>query len=739
MPPRSGPSPVALLLEILPAVAAVALIVLVRQSGLTERLNLLAYDLALQLRPAPSGASTPIRIIGIDQEDLALYGPLVPDALLAEAVERLDRLGVRAIGLDMFCGQPVGSGWRRLREQASSNPRLVSVYFKLDGKTAIPGTPTDRQANADLYIDPQDGVLRRDVLQVSQGPEADSVTLPLRLLQIATGRGEPRWPSPSSLPTARGLDAGGGGYLPDAGVSAPAYRQRMLAFHQPGSFPTWPLRSLLRDPLPEAQIRQLRSSIVLIGVVAPSSKDTFAVPFTAWRSGLRRYELPGVEIHAHRLAALLADETGGNPGIQASPVAVNGVLLLLGIGAGLLVGEGVANLRRAILLGGLLLPLGVGAVGASLAMGVWLDGALPLLTFVLIATAGWLRRGGHLQIRGWQLEEQNRHSRTLFDRFLSRNVAKALLENDNSQSPPELINVTILISDLRGFSLITAQHSPAVVVHLLNIYLECMIEVVEEFGGTIDEVLGDALLVMFGAPQPCPNHAEVAIACAIQMQLAMERVNRLNLQQDLPELAMGIGLCSGDVMAGPIGSGRRAKYAVVGSAVNLAARIEALTVGGEIFAAEATVRGVRADLRIDARHRWMVKGSWEPLEVAKIGAIAGAYNLALPQGTAIPKPLAHPLRMTYQPIQAKTRQGAPRDGLITHLGEKEAWLAAQGADLEPFDDLVLSFPDHPGDVYAKVREGESSGAVRIVFTTLPLALKDWLGSAAAAESGPEPL
>ncbi|MFN9954748.1 MAG: CHASE2 domain-containing protein, partial [bacterium] len=145
-----------------------------RQSGLTERVNLFAYDLALQLRPAPSGASTPIRIIGIDEEDLARYGPLVPDALIADAVERLDRLGVRAIGLDMFCGQPVGSGWRRLRELASTNPRLVSVYFKSDGKTAIPGTPPDRQANADLFIDPQDGVLRRDLLQVTEGPEASS-------------------------------------------------------------------------------------------------------------------------------------------------------------------------------------------------------------------------------------------------------------------------------------------------------------------------------------------------------------------------------------------------------------------------------------------------------------------------------------------------------------------------------------------------------------------------------------
>ena len=138
-PPDHRPARLAPLLELLPAAAALALLLLVRQSGLTEQVNLFAYDLALQLRPTPSGASTPIRIIGIDEQDLARYGPQVPDGLLASAVQRLNRIGVQAIGLDMFCGQAVGFGWQALRQEAANNPRLVSIYFELDGKTAIPG------------------------------------------------------------------------------------------------------------------------------------------------------------------------------------------------------------------------------------------------------------------------------------------------------------------------------------------------------------------------------------------------------------------------------------------------------------------------------------------------------------------------------------------------------------------------------------------------------------------------
>jgi adenylate cyclase len=246
------------------------------------------------------------------------------------------------------------------------------------------------------------------------------------------------------------------------------------------------------------------------------------------------------------------------------------------------------------------------------------------------------------------------------------------------------------------------------------------------------------LLVLFGAPQPRLDHAEAAIACAIQMQLAMERVNSGNRQQDLPEVAMGIGLCTGDVMAGTIGSGLRAKYAVVGSAVNLAARIEALTVGGEIFAAEATVCGVAAELRMDGQHQWMVKGAGEPLRVFSIGAIAGAYNLALPSRTLLLRPLPQPMRVTYQLIQAKTRHGSPRETFVTHLAEEGAWLAPPTTDLEPFADLVLRFSDPPGEVYAKVREGQSPEGVRIVFTTMPMPLRAWLRSPGAGEAPRSP-
>ncbi|MEB3317912.1 MAG: adenylate/guanylate cyclase domain-containing protein [Cyanobacteriota bacterium] len=725
--------PGALARQLVPSLAALGVLLMLRQSGLSERLNLFAYDLALQLRPAPSGANTPVRIIGIDEEDLARYGPQIPDAMLAETVERLDRLGVRAIGLDMFCGQAIGFGWQRLRRQAVANPRLVSITFDLDGKRAIPGTPPHRQAYADIYTDPQDGVVRRDLLHVTGQRAVNQVSLPMRLLQIATGQDQllrRLERQPHALAT---LDVGAGGYRPEAGVSAPGYLQRMLPYHQPGSFPTWSLRAFLRGSPPKEHSLLFRDSIVLIGVVAPSSKDTFPVPFSPWRQGERRYALPGVEIHAHRLAGLLALNAGQRPGIEAAPRAVNRLLLLVGIAAGWAVGEGMSSLRRSVAAGIAGALVGLGATAGSLALGMWWDGALPLMAYALMAAAAWTRRGSGHQERGFALERQNKQVRTLFDRFVSRNVAEALLAKANGQDSPvepasqQLQNITVLMSDLRGFSLLSKDHHPATIVRLLNRYFEVMFEVIEAHGGTIDEVLGDAILVFFGAPLPRIDHGEAAIACALAMQLAMEHVNESNRQQGLPALEMGIGLCSGEVLAGTIGSQRRAKYGVVGAAVNLAARIEALTIGGEVLAAESTVRAARTELRIDADYRLEVKGSLEPLRIVSIGAIAGRHNLALanrvPQRQALPKPV--PIR--YSILKGKHRQGLPYPATITHLAERHAWIVPEEDNLEPFLDLVLNVPGLSGDAYGKVR-GQACGSAQIIFTVLPPDIQEWFRS-----------
>ena len=738
---RQGMTRQGIVRQLGPYLAAFGLLLLLRQSQLSEQLNLLAYDLAVQLRPLPSGASTPVRIIGIDEDDLKRYGPMVSDGLLADAIERLDRIGVRAIGLDLFCGQPVGAGGARLRRLAASNPRLVSVYFDLDGKRAIPGTPPHRQGYADLYTDPQDGLVRRDLLHVVGTDQASKASLPMRLLQIAKGQRQlPRslQQQPQQLAD---LGEGAGGYLPESPVTDDHYLQRMLAFHQPGSFPQWSLGRLLRNQLSPQQIQQLRGSIVLIGVVAPSSKDSFPVPFSRGRAGDQRFTISGVEIHAHRLAALLALERGQPMGIQAASASLNRWLLLLALAVGIVAGERVPGLRRSLWVVASGLLLAVAATAALLALGVWLDAALPLAAFSLMAAAGWLRRGANQQIKAMLLELQNRNVRSQFDRFVSKAVAGELLDksqaSQTSHAASELRTVTVLMSDLRDFSLLGQDHHPTLIVQLLNNYFDAMFQVIEDYGGTIDEVLGDAILVLFGAPLVRADHAEAAVACALAMQIAMEKVNQTNAQQGLPALEMGIGLCTGDVIAGTIGSRQRAKYGVLGSAVNLAARIESLSVGGEVLAAESTVRATDVPLRIDADHSVAVKGSQELLRVFTIGAIQGTHNLALPLTSSQPQALQQPLSVDYCILKGKQRQGSAQPAVVTHLSEREAWIVLEGDQPELFDDLVLIFPTSSGsgngsaEAYGKVRE-QRNGHWHMVFGLMLPGIMEQIGMRGAA-------
>jgi len=183
-----------------------------------------------------------------------------------------------------------------------------------------------------------------------------------------------------------------------------------------------------------------------------------------------------------------------------------------------------------------------------------------------------------------KLEELTVLLKKMFGRYLSNEVMNSLIENPHTlELGGEKRSVTIMISDLRGFTALSERLEPEQVVRMLNTYFELMMEVILGYNGTINEIVGDSLLVIFGAPQEMPDRAQQAVACAIAMQNKMAEVNERNRPLGLPELEMGIGLNESEVIVGNIGSAKRSKYAVVGSGVNMANRIESYTVGGQVF------------------------------------------------------------------------------------------------------------------------------------------------------------
>ena len=214
--------------------------------------------------------------------------------------------------------------------------------------------------------------------------------------------------------------------------------------------------------------------------------------------------------------------------------------------------------------------------------------------------------------------------------YITDEIAAQILESPDAMSlGGDRRKVTILMSDLRGFTPLSEQHSPERVVETLNRYLGSMIDIINKHNGMIDAFIGDAILVVFGVPLSKENDAERAVACAVEMQLAMESVNRENESHGLPAIQMGVGINTGEVIAGNIGSEKRMKYSVIGSPVNLAARIESLTLGGQILISRSTHQEVKDGVRTDGALRVKLKGVTGPVMIYDIGGIAGNYDLHL--------------------------------------------------------------------------------------------------------------
>jgi len=226
-----------------------------------------------------------------------------------------------------------------------------------------------------------------------------------------------------------------------------------------------------------------------------------------------------------------------------------------------------------------------------------------------------------------KLDNQNILIKKTFGRYLSDDIVECILDSPQGAAlGGEKRVVTILLTDIRGFTAITERETAENIVGMLNIYLEIMTEIIFKYGGTIDEFIGDSILVIFGAPLKSKDHADRAIACAIEMQNAMDLVNKKNLELGFPEIEMGIGVNTGELIVGNIGSDKRAKYAVVGSNVNLASRIESYTVGGQIFISESTLNICKNKIKINSDFEAKPKGVAKTIKIYEISGIEGSIK-----------------------------------------------------------------------------------------------------------------
>lgn len=301
-----------------------------------------------------------------------------------------------------------------------------------------------------------------------------------------------------------------------------------------------------------------------------------------------------------------------------------------------------------------------------------------------------------------------------FGRYLTQEVVKRLLDSkDGLKLGGEIRDISIMMSDLRGFTALTSTMSPEQVIKFLNRYLGKMVDIILDHRGIIDEIIGDGILAFFGAPETLENHPELAVTCALKMQIAMEEINAQNEADGLPHLEMGIAVNTGDVVVGNIGSEKRAKYGAVGAQVNFTGRVESFTVGGQVLISHGTYERLSPMLDIRKTLQVEMKGVPGKVTLYDVRGVNGPDPVQLHDRDETMISLAHGIEVKVFGMAQKILEDTGRKATITDASLTTAKMLFEEAVIQWEDIRIhLTDPDgglSEGEIYAKVMSIEPAG------------------------------
>lgn len=293
-------------------------------------------------------------------------------------------------------------------------------------------------------------------------------------------------------------------------------------------------------------------------------------------------------------------------------------------------------------------------------------------------------------------------------RELEREI-RILLQQDAAcrASGAGRVDVTILLSDIRGFTSLVEELPPDLVVSLLNQYFASMCAIIIRHNGTVDKFMGDSIMAVFGAPEHGKHDALQALICAAEMQIAMDDLNRKFRKSGLPELYMGIGINTGKVMAGMIGSELHWEYTVIGDEVNLASRIEAYSLRGQVLISQSTHDRTKENIETGDGVEVYVKGKRVPVILYELLSVTHPVHIQLPRRELRKSPRFNVrLPFDFQSIVNKCVEGDIHQGIVLDIS-LHGLRVEVGMELKTFSEIKLSLSFLPVsernvDVYAKV-------------------------------------
>jgi len=560
--------------------------IFVQRQGWLQFLEFRAYDFFLRYQPK-ADTSDPIVIVEMTEKDIhspSLDYPIYDDKL-AELLSILETNQPAVIGLDIWRDIPVpksGVGLREFNDVLQTYSNIVAIFTLGDSERAPIAPPAILKSNpdriayndnfiVDYRVDLATPKTRRGSLFVNSAEGVNFDSLPFRLALLYL---QPKGIAPEADPgnpkgfrlgkaRLRPLEPNDGAYVEaDTGDF-----QILLDFKCPDLFARYSVSEVFSGRIPPGS---LRDKIILIGMNTPSVLDERVTPF-------RRNHL-GVEVQALTVNQLLRHALEGERQLQHWDNWLEDAWVLLWCVLGAAIGYRVRSPWRFGPESFACLLILAGIVWLAFWQGWWIPLAAPAVAYAPAALLVTSYVAFHQRsMRGVLMK--------LYSRHVSKEIAESIWANRESflagQRPlAQKLVVTVLFTDLKGFSTISEKMEPARLYEWLNGYLGAMAQVIQDHGGVLKQFTGDGILALFGVPVPHTTLAEqskdatAAVQCALALGWRLVELRRDWETAGLPPVSMRAGIYTGEVAAGSVGSDDRFEYAVIGDVVNTASRLE---------------------------------------------------------------------------------------------------------------------------------------------------------------------
>ncbi len=588
-----------ILISVLLAHIVFALILGVRSLGYLQALELTAYDFMLSQQSQQQVIDDRISMVWLTDADQRAWGWPLSDEYLVRLLETLLAHKPRVIGLDLYRDMPVpahkGEAYARLTRLLRDNANIIGImkFGAKDGRGAadVAAPPalegTDQITFNDVTYDPG-YLVRRGLLFMDNGEGTWHEYFGLKLVNryaakegvylqnLPEGLGFASFDAKTQQPGATRtvlpppLPPDFGGYV----NSEEGGYQFLLTYPgAPQEFASVDLTQVLNNDFDPALIHD---KIIIIGSRAEATPDFLATPFGRWLEGEQR--IAGAAVHAYGTSQLLHWMQGDKMGLQSLSEAEENIWIWFWCVLGALMCLWTNSFWRlsALSMAGMLLL--IGSVYGAFTVHWWCLLVAPLL--------GWL--GTIVLVTSYDAYH-NRHERTalmnIFSKHVSRDVAEVIWQcRDQYLNDGRLVSqrltATVLFTDLQNFSTVSEAMEPQVLMGWLNQYMSRMVTVIEAHQGQVNKFIGDAVMAIFGVPIPSTTEADIqrdaqnAVNCALAMRDEIEKLREEWALQGMPLIRMRVGIFTGPLVAGSLGSEDRQEYTVLGDTVNTAARLE---------------------------------------------------------------------------------------------------------------------------------------------------------------------